>query len=120
MLVAAQFAFPSCECWNAVAAWISAIVAAVALWAVFVQLRGLGSTLRLESLAKILDIEKDIDDRRVLVALVSSKFERELAKSPPDFAELDLLGVERGLRIESYPESLDRLAFCILNNQLGE
>lgn len=119
---------------SALAAVGSLVVAGLACWFGYRQIKLAGeqivklvesidvgaSSNRLEALARSLDVEREVSDRRFRVDAVEASIKRAWTAKRPDQGKVDFLITRRSLLVDSYFRSLDRLAYCILGGQLQE
>ncbi len=106
-----------------VAAWATAIgvlVAAVGVVVAYWQLSNLNATLKMNTLAVVLQIETEMNARKQAVDEVASNIQIECAKSHRNQATINALQGKLDGFLENWLNSVDRLAFCILKGFLSE
>lgn len=107
-------------------AWLAYRLAAQQLPLAIAQITGLresldiaGSANELEALARIVEVEKDVSEKRFQVELAEMKLERANSAGRETTREdIEALEDEFPILVDAYFRSLDRLAFCIRSGLL--
>ena len=108
-----------------VSATASSVIALTGLVGVFVaayQLKRLNSTLRLNGLLGVVQLEAEINRRRSRLVDVGQQIILEGGKAKTNQDKKLLASLEHRLKVdtEAYLVAVDRLAFCILNEYFPE
>lgn len=101
----------------ALATFVMAVVAVIALIVAWRQLTNLGNTLRLNSLSAVLQIEADMNARKERVDEVTEKI---CSGEGTDANRTDVLQDALDSRLENWFNAVDRLAFCVLREYVPE
>lgn len=105
---------------TAIATIVGALAAIAAVAVAYWQLNNLNQTLRMNGLMAVLQMEVDMNARKQRVDDLAAEIKKENAKQAPDLQLIRILGEQMNGCLESWLNSADRLAFCILKRYLPE
>lgn len=110
------------ECIRSVSSVVIAVTGVGAVAVATYQLRRLNSTLRLNGLLGIVQLETEINKRRTRLVDVAQDIvlEGKKPKTQQDKRLLESLNERFKVDTEAYLNAVDRLAFCILNDYFPE
>lgn len=103
-----------------VAEWVAGVATAAAVFVAYWQLSGLNSSLRMNGLVAILQLEADLHSRMSRMTEISARIEEEGAKAKPNNKRILALNRHLEASIEQYLNAVDRIAFCIKKNFVPE
>jgi hypothetical protein len=105
-----------------VASFITAAAAVVGVIVAWIQLKNLNSTLRMDGLLGVLQLEAEINERRGRMCETAIQIHEENRKPKKEQEKQTFESLETILRerTEAYLNAVDRLAFCILKGYFPE
>jgi hypothetical protein len=109
--------------YNAIMAWAAVAGVIVALLGVLVawwQLRNLNTTLRMNSLGVVLQLESEMNARKAKADEIAFKIRQESLAENANIKLLDVLNGHLNGCLENWLNAADRLAFCILQGYFAD
>ena len=100
--------------------WIIAISTSCGVLVAWYQLRNLRKELRMNSLMAVLEIESEMNGRKVALDEISYKIRKLEYANELDEKLSEILEDEQESALENYLNSIDRLSYCILKNYLPD
>lgn len=106
--------------WTALWTFVAAMAACAAVWVAYKQLDNLNTTLRMNGLMTVLQIEAEMNARKLRVDELVFEIRKEEIKSNSKKDLIEILGDQLKGCLENWFNSADRFAFCILKGYLPE
>lgn len=108
------------EALGAIATAVAAVAAVVGVWVAWSQLGNLNSTLRMNALAIVLQLESEMNSRKAKGDELAAEIRKVTIEPHPNQRLVEILGDHLKGCLESWLNAVDRLAFCILREYVPE
>lgn len=105
---------------EAIATVAAVVVAAGGVLVAWWQLSNLNATFRMNTLAVVLQLEAEMNNRKRQVDDVACELQKEAAKTNKKQQTIDALNGKLNASLESWFNAVDRFAFCIRKKYLPE